>query len=407
MMLRQATEWIVRQHRGRRSSSRGIGRWTAVLMTPLLLAAVVVPVGQAAAATPAATGGPASAFQFSVQPYAAPGTQRRSSFTYELQPSHQILDQVVVLNKSNAPESFLAYPEDATNIAGTGSYGFQERNKIHNVAVGKWLTIGNTSFTVPPGKEVVVTFQLSIPTDAPPGDHVGAVVVQEVSNPNSKSPLGINVVLRFAVPMFVEVVGPLHASLTIEHLTVFHQSPLLPFLGSPARVAVRFNLVNTGNAILDPRSAAVSITGLFVGTLHAYTVHQTGGTQSSKNPLPHQMLPGAVLTLTEEWNGLTPFLPLTAHVSAQAVDPTSGTTVSAASSSLFWYIPWLLILIILLLIALIIARFTVLRPDRRKARRVRRQLARQGTAGAAVSGAPGEANPAGAAGTGAMEEAGR
>jgi H+/Cl- antiporter ClcA len=77
------------------------------------------------------------------------------------------------------------------------------------------------------------------------------------------------------------------------------------------------------------------------------------------------MLPGAKLTLTEEWDGLPPFDPLTAHVSATATDPNTTRHISTAASAQFWYFPWILVLIILVLIAGAI--YLIVRRRRRKA----------------------------------------
>jgi hypothetical protein len=301
----------------------------------------------------AATAPPAreSGYQFSVEPFAATGSQQRSDFSYELQPSHSVLDQLVILNNSPTSESFIVYPEDAVNVSGTGGIGFQQQSQVHNTTVGKWLTIGQTQFSIPSGKEAVDTFQLSIPANAQPGDHVGGVIVQQV-NPavQPKSKEGLNLLLRIAVPVYVRVVGPVHPSMTIQSLTVFHDSPLIPYVSGATRVAVRFTLVNTGNVIINPQTATVSITALIGGTLHSYTVRNATGAESKKNPLPARLLPGGQLTLTELWSGIPPFDPLTAHVSATAKYPGGRVPVVVASSSTFWYFPWLLVLIVVVLI---------------------------------------------------------
>jgi hypothetical protein len=325
-----------------------------VLTSAVVLIAVLVSLlgdtfeSSVAGAAPAA---PASGYQFSVEPFAATGSQLRSDFSYELQPGHSVLDQVLILNNSANPESFVVYPEDAVNVSGTGGIGFQQQGQIHNTTVGKWLRIGQTQFSIPSGKEAVDTFQLSIPANAQPGDHVGGVIVQQVNpttQPNSKE--GLNLRLRIAVPVYVRVVGPVRPSMTIQSLTVFHDSPVIPFVSGAARVAVRFTLVNTGNVIITPQTATVSITALIGGTLHSYTVHNAAGIQSKKNPLPAQLLPGGQLTLTELWSGIPPFDPLTAHVNATAYYPGGRVPVVTASSSTFWYFPWLLVLIVLALI---------------------------------------------------------
>lgn len=321
-----------------------------------------------------ATSATAPKFAFSAEPYSAPGTAQRSEFSYGLLPGHSVVDQFVVTNSSSSTQTFEVYPEDATNIPGSGGYGFQQQANIHNTQVGKWITVGQTRFSVPPGKAVVDTFQLSVPNSAAPGDHVGAVVVQQVeSNAQKKSGTGVNIVLRIAVPVFVRVVGPIHASLTISNVTVFHATPLIPGIGN-AKVAVRFTVVNSGNAILDPKSASVSITGSIGGTIHSYTVHQTKGTQSASahHPLPAQMLPGAKLTLTELWKGLPPFDPMTAHVTVHAVQPIGGLPTSASTTASFLYFPWLVVVIVVLLIAAFIWWRRRRRQKRIKAARGRR-----------------------------------
>jgi hypothetical protein len=322
----------------------------------VVMAATAIPmlggtlVASSAGATPAPSNA-ASNFQFSVQPYSASGTQPRSEFSYDLQPGHSILDRVVILNTSKSPETFVAYPEDATSLA-NGGFGFQQQDRIHNVAVGTWLTIGQTQFTVPTGKQAVDTFELSIPANAPPGDHVGAIVVQQVHatpSPNAKE--GVNLVLRFAVPVYVRVVGPIHPSLTVSNVSVFHESPNFPVISKP-NIAVRFTVVNSGNVIMSPTSATVSISALIGGTVHTYTVHRTSGTQSRTNPLPAQILPGGRFTLTELWSGMPPYDPLTAHVSVKGTDPESPLPyMAAASSSTVWWFPWIPVVIVLGLIA--------------------------------------------------------
>jgi hypothetical protein len=344
--------------------------WGSVHRLVAVTAVVTVVLGGTMAPSPAAAAGANSQIPFSAEPYTAAGAQQRALFSYELLPGHQILDQVAIANRSSAPQFFIVYPEDATNVPGTGGFAYETRDKMHNTTVGLWLTVGNTAISVPAGHEVVDTFQLSIPANAPPGDHVGGVVVEQVHNPAQQtSPTGLNLELRIAVPVYVRVVGKAFPSLTIEQLSVIHQSPAIPYLSGSAKVAVRLELVNTGNVILDPKTLTVSITGLLLGTIHTYTVHQTGAAQSRANPLPIQMLPGGTLTVTELWRGLPPFFPLTAHVSARAVDPNTDLSTSASASNLFWYFPWILALIVLALVAAVIV---ILR---------RRKAARGGSAG--------------------------
>lgn len=381
----------------RRNQRRGLARLLQAITAAAVLfgglSAGIAP-GPAVASTGqlAPTAAPNTGFQFSAEPYSEPGSQQRSDFSYQLQPGHHILDQFVIKNTSKAAESFDLYGEDATNVPRTGGYAYQQRSQMHNTTVGVWLAVGSPHLTVPSGKEAVATFQLSIPDNAPPGDHVGGVVVEEVkAPPQQQAPVGVNLVLRVVIPMYVRVVGNAYPSLTVENLTVFHQSPAFPYL-SGSKVAVSFVLVNTGNDILDPRTVTVSITGELSGTVHRYTLHQTGAAQSKANPLPLQMLPGAKLNLTEKWSGIPPFDPLTAHVSATANDTDTTRPISTATSTEFWYFPWMVVLIGLVLIAGLIALLVIRRRGRK--------------APAGSSPGKGPSRVPSTSGSGALEEAG-
>lgn len=363
-LLRLRNSGSCRASRLLRSVAAGV-MVASVCGFPALVVSPVVAAAELAATSPGPTG-----FQFSAEPYTVQNAPQRALFSYDLEAGHQILDQLVVKNVGASSESFVVYGEDATNLPRTGGYGFQQRSQMHNTAVGTWLTVGTPQFTVPPGMELVATFKLAIPANASPGDHVGGVVVEQVkAHPPQTQPVGVNVVLRTVIPMYVHVEGGSFPALTIENLTVFHQSPTFPYLQG-SKVAVRFDLVNTGNEIINPKSVTVSIRGQLSGTIHKYTAVQAGERQSGANPLPAQMLPGARLTLTEEWSGIPPFDPLSGHVSASAIDPGTTRAITTAASTPFWYFPWILVLLFLALVASVIALIVVRRRRRADSGRV-------------------------------------
>ena len=154
-------------------------RFAAVLTVIMVsfLGATASPHADAATAAPQS-----SNYQFSVEPFAAAGSQQRSDFSYELQPGHSVLDQVVILNNSPNPEAFNVYPEDAVNVSGTGGFGFQQQGKIHNTTVGKWLTIGQTTFTIPAIRRPSTPFSCrSRPTHRP-------AITSEASSCNRSMP---------------------------------------------------------------------------------------------------------------------------------------------------------------------------------------------------------------------------
>jgi hypothetical protein len=298
----------------------------------------------AAGAAPSATANANTDFGFSAEPTSATVAQPRPYFVYELIPGQTLLDQITVLNKTNEPETFIVYPEDATNIVGSGGFGFQDQDRMHNKLVGTWITMGHFSFTAAPQTAVVDTFQLTVPSNAPPGDDVGGIVVQE-SHPNQtqQSKFGVNEILRFAVRMYIHVVGSIQSGLTITDVSVGHTSPVIPYVTGSGTAFVHYTVVNSGNEILNPKSVTVSVTGRLGGTMATKTV--TG------QPLPAQMLPGGELSLIQPLTGIAPLEPLTAHVVVTAIDPTTNLPITVKRTALFWFIPWWFFLVLVLVVA--------------------------------------------------------
>lgn len=129
-------------------------------------------------------------------------------------------------------------------------------------ATAPWVTFAANPVTVPPRTRADVPFSVTVPPDAPPGDHAGALLAgNEVS-----------------MPVRLRVGGPRLAALTVEDVRITDGT-------------IRYALVNRGNTVLAPR-LAVRAEGLFGEVL-----------RRAERPLRLELRPGRRVELTEPWPG--------------------------------------------------------------------------------------------------------
>lgn len=214
----------------------------------------------AGAGGPAAAAGTAPAW--SVSPSAGGGTRPaqdgRPYFYAEGVPGTVLQDKVAVTNPGGRPLTVRLRGADADNT-GTGALSLRKRS----TDTGAWITFARREVKIPARTRAEVPFTVTVPADATPGDHPGAVV----ASANGRDS-GVSVHLR--------VSGPTLSALTVERVRV-----------TGGRIS--YDLVNRGNTVLTPR-LAVRADGVL-------------GRALDRRPrtLPVELLPGRRVTLSEPW----------------------------------------------------------------------------------------------------------
>ncbi|MGA4849289.1 hypothetical protein ACOBQB_24645 [Streptomyces sp. G5(2025)] len=205
-----------------------------------LCAAVLVP----AAATSAYADGAGSP-AWSVAPSTGDGTRPakggRPAFYAEGAPGTVLRDTLAVTNPGSKPRT--------VSLRGTGA----------------WVRFAQRRVTVPPRTRAEVPFTVTVPEDAVPGDHPGAVVAS-----GGGRTVGVRLHLR--------VGGPTLPALTVERVKVDQDAG-----------RITYDLVNRGNTVLRPK-LAVHADGV-LGTL----------LDRPARPLPVELLPGRRVSLSEPW----------------------------------------------------------------------------------------------------------
>ncbi|MFJ1927051.1 hypothetical protein [Streptomyces sp. NPDC088131] len=270
------------------------GHLTRLALAAPLLAALWWTAAMTAAA--GATEHPAAP-AWTAQP-AANGAGRdvgRPYFYLEGLPGSVLQDRLSVTNPGPDPLTVRLRGADAYN---TAEGGFAVRGAHGSTGTGAWLRTATEKVTVPARTRAEVPVSVTVPDDALPGDHPGAIVAE-----SGGRSVGVRVQLR--------VGGPTLAALTVEDVGV-------------AGGTIHYTLVNRGNAVLVPR-LAVSADGVF-GTL----------LRREARPLPVELLPGQRVRLTEPWRDTPALDSATVRLRVSAA---GGAHSEATASALF--VPWL------------------------------------------------------------------
>jgi hypothetical protein len=265
---------------------------------------------------------------FAVQPSGPDGPGNRDWFVYTLDPGAVFGDTVAISNLSDRPIRFVIYPTDAVSVVDTGGFAAIKDTETP-VDVGTWIELAAGEYSVPPGQRIDVPFKITVPEDAEPGDHAGAILAVDADegagDPNS-APDGItfNVLHRMGARVYVRVSGPTAPALRIDDLDVERDG---------GKATVIWDVENTGNLRLSP-TAELRITGLFGRTVRTVPVQQ----------LP-ELLPGANFVGASIVTGLPSYEPLTAHLVVSAEG------VRTERSKQFASYPWLLIALAVLVVS--------------------------------------------------------
>lgn len=256
-----------------------------VLLLLSALGAVLLLGAQSAPTASAAENG-----EWAVYP-AASRLGSRPYFHLSADPGGTVTDKVTVANKTAAPLTFLLYGADAYNTERDGGFAVRTRQE-RQTGAGAWIRPAHDRVTVPPRSAVTVPYTLTVPADAEPGDHPGAVVaLDERIARGGAGAVALGVQRAVAARVYLRVGGPTVPALSVEDVTLSQDRPLVPGTGT-SRAVVSYTLHNRGNVTLNPK-VALKARGLFGRTLLARDLDR----------LPAELLPRQKIRLTEQWTG--------------------------------------------------------------------------------------------------------
>ncbi|MFF8658223.1 COG1470 family protein [Streptomyces huasconensis] len=223
----------------------------------------------------------------------------RPAFYAEGAPGTVLRDTVSVSNPGPKPRTVSLRGADV-GAGDTGSGALSVASaKERPTETGAWIRLARRRVEVPPRTRAEVPFTVTVPEDAVPGDHPGAIVAS-----GGGRTVGVRLHLR--------VGGPTLPALTVERVKVDQDAG-----------RITYDLVNRGNTVLSPK-LAVHADGV-LGTL----------LDRPARPLPVELLPGRRVSLSEPW----PDVPAldAAEVRLTATAPGGARDTATASAR---FVPW-------------------------------------------------------------------
>lgn len=257
----------------------------------------------------------------------------RSRFSYQVDPGQHLDDFYLLRNTGTTAQTMKVFATDAFNTP-SGEFSLLD-TQAAPTDVGTWVTFsgGQHSIEVPlaAGESRVISFRLSVPADATPGDHAGGVVISVAAGQGN-----IVVDRRVATRLYVRVKGALQASLTVSNIAAAYVPSLNPFSGT---TTVRFTLRNNGNVALGANAVVdvKSYFGVSVSSLIRSTVLE--------------MLPRTTRVVSVDVPGvpqigyLAPHVNLVPTVAADALNPGQLRTTDRVTN--LFVMPWWLLIILL------------------------------------------------------------
>ncbi len=180
-----------------------------------------------------------------------PRTQ--SIFVYELLPGQKTTDAVEIFNNTETEKRIKVYATDSVISSGGAFACAQAADAIKDV--GGWITLQKDIVTLQPGASEKVSFAVSVPDYAEPGEHNGCIAIQEANAEAAAVGNGIALSFRSAIRVAITVPGDIKKDLTIRDVKLTSRDTAI--VGT---VLMR----NNGNVSLDT-SITASLKGLLGG----------------------------------------------------------------------------------------------------------------------------------------------
>ncbi len=259
----------------------------------------------------------------------------RPNLSYQVAAGSVVNDTVIVYNLGNVPMDFKVYATDAFNND-EGDFDLLPGGQVP-VDAGSWVNVAQSGIVLPPGKQATIPITITVPIDATPGDHVGAVVASNIAVSDNGDGKIVNVDRRTGTRLYVQVDGPLTPDLAVTALDTTYHHALNSLAGS---ADVTFRVENRGNVRLGG-TPTVTVAGPFGIGERTITLAKLT-----------ELLPGQDVTVTAKLNDVPATMLVSTTVRIESIRPgvTGGADVATGDDRTFAPpITVLMVLIVLLL----------------------------------------------------------
>ncbi len=255
----------------------------------------------------------------------------RPTLSYELAPGATIKDSVSVWNFGDVTLTFHVYATDAFNNQ-TGQFTlFPGATAPRDV--GGWVKLQTNDIAVAPKQRVDIPITVTVPADAAPGDHAGAVLASSPTPTLNSQGQPITVDRRVGSRIYLRVTGPVNPELVVENLSTKYHGIFNPFSGS---ADVEYTVRNPGNVRLGAHQTLVVKDPL----------GRTVATRALEDIA--ELLPDNAVTIRTRLTGIEAAVRLTTEVKLEPFRPQGVSERMPEALSVTghaWAIPWTLLLL--------------------------------------------------------------
>lgn len=165
----------------------------------------------------------------------------KSIFVYKLDRGESIDDAIQVINNTTESKTLLIYAADS-QVASGGAFACAQKAE-KPIATGSWINISEDQVTLAPGSKKDVSFKITVPDNAVPGEQNGCIVIQDANSEPVDQGNGIKLSFRSAIRVAVTVPGEITKGLDF---TGFDITEL-----DNDKLRMSTSLRNNGNVSLD------------------------------------------------------------------------------------------------------------------------------------------------------------
>jgi hypothetical protein len=135
----------------------------------------------------------------------------KSWFLENIKPGEKVTRSADVINSTTEQKTIMISAKDALQT-GEGSYGFIPTN-AKNTGAGSWITVSTDKVTLDSGRMTPVKFDISVPSDAKPGEYSAVIAVQTAP---AETGAAIKFTSRVGARIYITVPGELKTGIGVS-----------------------------------------------------------------------------------------------------------------------------------------------------------------------------------------------
>ena len=264
---------------------------------------------------------------------------QRPDLSYELDQGAAIEDAVTLFNFGSVPLTFRVYATDAFNNA-DGQFDLLSGDQPP-IDVGSWVSLPQEIITVPACKQVTMPITITVPVDAKPGDHAGAILASNESIGTGPEGGAVTFDRRTGTRLYLRVNGDLFPELGVSDVDTSYDHALNPLGGG---ATVTYTVENRGNLRVGG-TASMTIGGPF-GL----------GEQTITLPDVPELLPGQSVTVSVPVEDVPAYFLSFTTVKVVPTGAEGGGTESASGDDITFTPPLAILIVLLVVILGVLAR---------------------------------------------------